>query len=106
MPRRLVALLLARALYTLTSRAHFLVIILHGRSVCSTALALLINIIQLEVFGHCIWWWYGHVYTRRQHPFQHLHLLGCHTRFARPTDAVWELHVELNIKIAKVVMTV
>jgi hypothetical protein len=100
--------LLGRALYTLGTWMHIIVIVIHSRHAsCAGVLSCRVNVVKCVVFYHGIWWrnnsergaWW-------EHGFQRADLLGCQCTAVRTAKFFRELNIELDVEVSEIVVAV
>jgi hypothetical protein len=105
------SLLLTGTLHSLTASVHFVVFVVHLHPIGALALLQWVDLLEWVVLGHCILRWNSLRLALGEYAFQRLDLLLCHgggvSVLAWGTfDTFWELDVELDVKVAEVVVTV
>ncbi len=92
--------LLRCALHPLGSLGHpVLIFFLRARCTLCSPLSTWVDFFQFEIVNHGIMWWLSLLPTGRKDVLEHLDLLGA------VEAGFWELDVELDIQVAKVVVS-
>ena len=98
--------LLRCALNAFGMRMHFVVFIVKCSHATRPSLLSRVDVLEDIVLNHCVWRRVLSLNARREYSFEGFDVFRCHTTAVWSAQTLWEANAELNVEVAKIVMTI